>query len=302
MNFRNALKVILILHIKGRHMSKQIYEIVTMPNGLRMMSILPINNTGVAKAYCTVKDNQIGYSKGSCGPFSCNIYKKHGLENGIKDFHLCCDALGILPSQVITNRLTASTNKVRVVDEQSLIGYDIFDEPSAPRADGLITDSNQITLFHYASDCAICMFLDPVKKICGCIHASWRGSLIGIIEEEVKSFRMKYGSKLENIIAVLMPSISVDAFEVGIECAKQFERAGFDECVDYSSYGKPHVDFPKVNHKILLNCGLKPENVYAIDDLCTYHNEDLFHSFRRGPIDEKGDHLNGINGYFIKLK
>lgn len=283
-------------------MKKDIYKIVEMPNGLKMMAVLPINNTGVAEAYCTIRDNPIGNSKGDCGPFSCNIYKKLDIENVRKDFQLCCEALGVQPSSVITNRLTAFTNKVRMVDAKTLIDYNIYDEPAAPRADGLITNSSDVTLYHYAADCAICFLVDPVKKACGCLHASWKGSLLGIIQSEVQSFHTAYGSKTEDIIAVLMPSISVNAFEVGIDCAEQFVQAGFGEFVDYTSYEKPHVNLPKVNHRILLNCGLKEENVYVIDDLCTYRDEKFFHSFRRGPVDENGIHLNGMNGYFIRIK
>ena len=283
-------------------MNNNIYEIVEMPNGLKMMSVLPINNTGIAEAYCTIRENFIGKSNGECGPFSCNIYKQYGLENGIKDFQLCCEALGILPSQVITNRLTALTNKVRVVNEETLIDYDIYDEPNAPRADGLVTNSSKVTLFHYAADCAICFLVDPVKKVCGCLHASWKGTLLGIFEAEIRAFQTTYGSKVEDIIAVLMPSIGVESFEVGIECAEKFVQAGYADYVDNTSYQKPHINLPKVNHKILLNCGLSVGNVYVIDDLCTYQNEKMFHSFRRGPIDENGMHLNGMNGYFIKLK
>ena len=284
------------------YMLKKLYEIVEMPNGIKMMSILPINETGVAEAYCSIRDNPLGHSEGDCGPFSCNIYKKLGAENGIKDFEICCEALVISPRHVITNRLTAITNKVRVVDKQTLDGYDIYDEPTAPRADGLITSSPDVTLFHYAADCAICLFLDPVKKVTGCLHASWKGSLLGIFEAEIQHFKSEFKSDPKDIIAVLLPSISVEYFEVGTECAEQFEQAGYGEFIDYSTYDKPHVDLPKVNQKLLLNCGLRQENVHVIDDLCTYHDEKLFHSFRRGPITSDGLHLNGMNGYFIHLK
>lgn len=279
-----------------------IYKKIKMPNGLKMLSILPINNTEIAEAYCTVRNNDIGNSEKECGPFSCNIYKKYGLENGIKDFTLCCDALGVDRSSVITNRLTAFTNKVRDVNTRDLIGYDIFDEPNAPRADGLVTSSSKVTLFLYASDCAICFFLDPIRKVCGCLHASWKGSLLGIFEAEIEKFCDLYNSDVGDIIAVLAPSIGFDAFEVGNECAEQFVRAGFSPFVDYKAYNKPHVDLPGVNRQILLNCGLKSKNIFVIDDLCTYKDADLFHSYRRGPISKEGLHLNGVNGYFIKLK
>lgn len=282
-------------------MQKKIYEIVEMPNGLKMMSILPINATGIAEAYCTIRDNPMGFSEGTCGPFSCNIYKKLGLANGIKDFNLCCDALNVRPDHVITNRLTALTNIVRNVDETTLIGYDILDEVNAPRADGLVTDSTDVCLFNYAADCAIIMFVDPKTRVIGSLHASWKGSLLGIIENEIQSFKENYNSRAEDIIAVVMPSIGIESFEVGIDCAEQFIQAGFAEFVDSTSFEKPHVDLSKVNRAILKNCGLIDENIHVIDDLCTYRDANIFHSFRRGPINEEGCHLNGMNGYFIKF-
>lgn len=102
---------------KREYCTKKIYETVEMPNGLKMMSILPINATGIPQAYCTIRDNPLGFSKGPCGPFSCNIYKQYGLENGIKDFELCCQVLHVRPDHVVTNRLTAFTNIVRIVDK-----------------------------------------------------------------------------------------------------------------------------------------------------------------------------------------
>ena len=285
-----------------RIIMNDVYKTVEMPNGITMLSILPINETGIAEAYCTIRNNEMGNSKNECGPFSCNIYKKFGLENGIKDFLLCCDALSVDSSSVVTNRLTAFTNIVRDVDEDSLIGYDIFDEPNAPRADGLITNSSYVTLYLYAADCAICFFLDPKKKVCGCLHASWKGSLLGIFEAEIDKFCDKYKSSTNDIIAVLAPSIGYDAFEVGAECADQFINKGFSKYVDYKTNEKLHVNLPEVNKQILLNCGLKKENVYVIDDLCTFKDDYYFHSYRRGPISKEGLHLNGMNGYFIKLK
>lgn len=283
-------------------MNKEIFKIVYMPNGLKMMSVEPINETGIAEAYITIKDNPMGCSKGYCGPLSSNIYKPLGREEGINDFMLCCESMGISYTDVITNRLIAFTDIVRDVDEKDLEGYDIFDEPSAPRADGLITESNKITLMNYAADCAIIMFLDKKYKIAGILHAAWKGSLLGIIEAEVEAFRKKTNNDIDNLIAVMMPSISLDCFEVGDDCAEQFVAAGYKDFVDFENYTKPHVDLAGVNKSILLKCGINPENIYSTNEYCTYKNADLFHSYRRGPVGENNIHYNGMNGYFIKLK
>lgn len=283
-------------------MNRKIYEIVEMPNGLRMMAILPIIETGIAEAYATVRDNPLlGVSKGDSGPYSCNIYKPLGKEAGCQDFQTACQALAISDRQVVTNRLTAITDIVRTVDASDLDGYDIYDEPAAPRADGLVTTDRRIALFNYAADCAITFMVDPVKKIIGSHHASWHGSLKGIFQSEVKAF-IQLGSDPKDIIAVVMPSISVENFEIGADAVELFEGAGYGRFIDYTTYKKPHADLPSMNRYILISSGLKEENVFVIDDQDTFSNSDIWHSFRRGPVDATGTHLNGQNGYFIKLK
>lgn len=278
---------------------KKIYEIVEMPNGLKMMCINPICDTGVAVAYTSIRSAK-GYSEGPCGTYNPNLYKAYGLENGILDFKLGCEAIGVSDRQVITNRLTAITDKVRCVTADDLNGYDIYDEPRAPRADGLVTNDGNICLFNYAADCAIAFLVDPIKKICGSCHASWKGSLLGIFEREIDAFVSGYGSNKKDLICVVCPSIGTVNFEVGEDVAQKFVDAGYAECVDFTSYKKPHVDLPKVNRQILLNYGLSEDNVYVIDDMDTVRDEEYWHSFRRGPIVD-GKHLNGQNGYFIKL-
>ena len=281
-------------------MNNKLYEIVEMPNGIKMMKVLPITDTGLAEAYATLRNSPGGVSKGDCGPFSANLYKKLGLAEGCEDFRTACTAIGVSDRRVITNRLTAITDKVRIVSSADLTDYDIYDEPAAHRADGLVTTDNSIALFNYAADCAITVMLDPVKKIVGSHHASWKGSLLGIFQNQVKAF-ISLGSNPKDIIAVVFPSIGVANYEMGEDAVKMFDDAGYGEFIDHTSYNKPHADLPRMNRHILLSCGLSENNVYVIDDTDTFSNSDIWHSYRRGPVVD-GVHLNGMNGYFLKLK
>lgn len=282
---------------------EKIYETVTMPNGLKMLAALPINNTGIAEAYYTIRDNPIGNSTDECAPFSCNIYKKYGVETGVKDFKLCCDALGITPDTVATSRLIYATNEVRKVTTEDMQNYNVFDEPAAPHCDGIITNEKGITLFTYAADCILINFVDVNKKVIGSCHCSWGTSLKGIIQNEIKAFTEQYESNPSDIIAFIWPGISKELFEVGTECSDKFIKAGFGQFVDTTSYEKPHIDLSAVNKQILLNCGLEEKNIYVLYELCTYRDERLFHSYRRGPVNpENKAHLNGMNGCFIRLK
>lgn len=283
-------------------MNKKIYETVTMHNGLKMLAALPINNTGIAEAYYTIRDNPMGNSTGDCAPFSCNIYKKLGVIEGIEDFKLCCDALGITPDEVASSRLIYATNDVKEYTKADMESYDVLNEPSQPHCDGIVTNEKGITLFSYAADCILINFVDIRKKIIGSCHCSWGTTIKGIVENEVNAFTEKYSSDTTDIIAFIWPGISQERFEVGSECSDKFIDAGFGQFVDTTSYDKPHIDLQGVNKQILLNCGLTDENIYVLDDLCTMRDEKLLHSYRRGPVNpETKAHLNGMNGCFIRL-
>lgn len=270
-------------------------------NGIHMIEVSPISDTGIAEAYCSTRHG--GISTGTTASMNVNIYKPLDIENGQKNFRMFCNAIGSDPNKVITNRLIYGTNIARCVSSADLI--DIYDEAISIHADGLVTNDPDITLYLYAADCAIVQFVhnDPENKVIACCHAGWKNSLCGVIENTVQTMCDRYNCDKDNIIAVILPSIAECCFEVGEEVATQFAERGFTDFISYK-YEKPHIDLFGVNTDILLKSGLKAENVHRIE-LCTYCTSDevhdfLFHSFRRGPFNGK-THLNGMNGMFIKL-
>lgn len=264
-------------------------------NGIKMIDITAISSTGIAEAYCTTRDG--GISDGVCGSMNCNLYKSLDVESGRENFRIFCTAIDISPEKVITNRLNKFTDICRCVTSDDLI--DIYDEPSAPVADGIITQSDDIAIFMYNADCAVILLLDTEKRAIGALHTGWKGSLNKIIPNTVTAMKEKFGTNTKDVIAVICPSICGDCFEVGNEVAKKFTQHGFEDHV-YTKDGKPHVDLFAVNRKVLADCGILKEHIRSIE-LCTCHNPDLFHSYRRGPVSENGTHLNGTNGIFIKL-
>lgn len=268
----------------------------TDKNGIRMIEFSSIDSTGVAEAFFTTRDG--GVSTGYCGSMNCNIYKKYDIENGRENFRLVCKALNIDPEMVITNRLIYFTDIVRCVSKKDIIN--IYDESVSFRADGLVTDDPDITLYLYAADCAIILLVDRKKRVIGALHAGWKGSLIPIIENTVEAMCNNYGCHSENIIAQICPSIRQCCFETGEDVAEQFANAGFANYIQRID-GKPHIDLNGVNVKHLIKTGIKPENIHNVD-ICTCCHPELFHSYRRGPVNEKGIHLNGMNGVFIHLK
>lgn len=265
-------------------------------SGIKLVELSAIKATGVAEAFFTTRIG--GVSQGTFAEMNCNLYKKLDIDNGRENFRAVCRALEIDPKTVITNRLIYLTDTVRCVGKDDII--DIYDESISAHADGLVTDDPNITLHLYAADCAIIFLADGEKRVIGALHAGWKGSLIPIIENTVAAMCDKYGCKHENIVAQISPSIEQCCFETGFEVAEQFAESGFSEFISYEGE-KPHIDLNGVNHQRLINAGLKEENISKVG-ICTCCHPDLFHSYRRGPVGDKGVHLNGMNGAFIRLK
>ena len=93
----------------------------------------------------------------------------------------------------------------------------------------------------------------------------------------------EYGSKPENIIAAIGPSICRNCYEVGEEVADAFKEVFLPEeiplIMDDKGDGKYQLDLWKVNELILTQAGIRKENL-DITDICTCCNSDKLFSHR----------------------
>ena len=174
-------------------------------------------------------------------------------------------------------------NKVKVISKihKSKGLYDHNDAISDN--DAMITNEKDLCLFLFAADCVPILFYDPEKNIIGAAHAGWKGTLKKIASETVLIMKNEFGCNPEDMIACLGPSISVDNYEVGDDVVEE-ALSVFGKKEDYLIYNskskKYHFDLWFTNKKILLDTGIKEENI-QIADMCTYHHTDKFFSARR---------------------
>ena len=91
-------------------------------------------------------------------------------------------------------------------------------EPFAekPKADAVVTSVPGLALSILTADCMPVLFADPKAGVIGAAHAGWRGTLDGVLEATVDLMEA-HGASSENIVAVIGPSISQRAYEVGPE-------------------------------------------------------------------------------------
>lgn len=150
-----------------------------------------------------------------------------------------------------------------------------------PKTDGLIANREGFALITRFADCTPIILYDPVKRVHANIHSGWRGTLEEIIKNGVEIMENQYESKVEDILAIIGPSIGQDDFEVDKDVMTEFENKfkSHKNIIREKSGGKYLIDLQKINKNILKTSGIMEDNITTID-ISTYSNE-LFHSYRR---------------------
>ena len=151
--------------------------------------------------------------------------------------------------------------------------------------DGLVTDKKDKVLMLGFADCTPLLFYDPIKKVIANIHSGWKGTLGTIGVRTVEKMQKEYGCNPEVLICCIGPHIRKCHFEVDKDVKDLFYNKFknlecIDEVIQYNKENnKYYIDTAKINKQILLNIGLKPENIVD-SNICTVCNWDICHSFR----------------------
>lgn len=148
-----------------------------------------------------------------------------------------------------------------------------------PRADALVTATPGVALSVLTADCQPVLFADSAAGVIGAAHAGWKGAQSGILEETVDAM-VALGATRENIHAVIGPTISQRAYEVGPEFFDIF----MDEDPENARYfaggdgDRMHFDLPGYGLMRLRSAGIGGAEWTRH---CTYSDPDRFFSYRR---------------------
>lgn len=138
------------------------------------------------------------------------------------------------------------------------------------QGDGLVTAEPGLMIGVQTADCVPVLIADTRMRAVGAFHAGWRGTVARIVEEGVATMAREFGSKPEDLIAAVGPSIGPCCFEVGAEVQAEFERAFpyARELFPEAAGGKPRVDLWEANRRQLLDAGVPPEAIAVVGE-CT---------------------------------
>ncbi len=148
-----------------------------------------------------------------------------------------------------------------------------------PRADALVTATPGLALSVLTADCQPVLFGDANAGVIGAAHAGWRGALDGVLEATIDAMEA-LGANREDICAVIGPSISQSAYEVGPEFLETFmiEDPQNSRFFANGLNGHYQFDLPAYGLHRLRSAGVGQAEWTRH---CTYGDPDRFYSYRR---------------------
>ncbi|MBV0912615.1 peptidoglycan editing factor PgeF [Anianabacter salinae] len=188
------------------------------------------------------------------------------------------DAMGVAPEALVGVHQVHSADVVTIADAETPRG----------QADALVTSEPGLALCVLTADCQPVLFADPEGGVIGAAHAGWKGALHGVLETTVERMEA-LGARRDNIRAVIGPSISQRAYEVGPE----FFEAFHDEDPAYSRFfvngtgDRYHFDLPGFGLLKLREAGIAHAEWTRH---CTYSDPLRFFSYRRSVHEKEADY------------
>ncbi len=224
-----------------------------------------------------------GFSKANYGGFNLSLAVGEKEELVKKNRKLIARGIGIAEESLIFAFQVHRDNIALIYDQfLDMSGDDRHD--FLQNTDALITNKREVCLCVLAADCGGVLLYDPIHKAIGAVHAGWRGVAMEITTKVVNKMVERFDSSPDQIIGAVAPCVGVHHYEIGDEVANAFHHVfGDDKNIVENNHAKPHVNIAAANRKLMLNAGLKPENI-EIANSCTIDRNDLFYSARKGDL------------------
>lgn len=222
-----------------------------------------------------------GVSKGDCS--SMNLSFSRGDEEAAvyENYRRIAETVGFSSENVVCSDQTHTTNVRRVGKEEK--GCGLYSPRPYQDVDGLITNEPGVTLATFYADCVPLYLVDPVKKAVGLSHSGWRGTTGKIGKVTVEAMEREFGSRPEDILAVIGPSICQDCYEVSEDVAEAFRSAYlpavWERLLLKKENGKYQLNLWEACRENFLEAGIPEDNI-VMPEICTCCNPSFLFSHR----------------------
>ena len=219
-----------------------------------------------------------GASSGVYSGLNCGLGSTDQRETVLINRARVAEELGVAPERLVSVHQTHSARAIALDDPPS----------EQIKADAMVTATPGLALGILTADCQPVLFADAENGVVGAAHAGWKGALDGILEATIDAME-SLGAERATIHAVIGPSISQRAYEVGPEFLDRF----LDESPEYARFfanGEgDRLQFDLIGFGLyrLREAGVAHASWTGH---CTYSDPDKFYSYRRSVHRREADY------------
>lgn len=241
-----------------------------------------LEETGMVKHCFTTRLG--GVSQGIFSSMNLSFTRGDDGEAVQENYSRLAQCLGAAKEDFVFTDQTHTTNVRKVTAEDA--GRGLTRPKNYTDVDGLVTDVPGLVLSAFFADCVPLYFVDPVHRAIGISHSGWRGTVGRIGAVTVETMAREYGSKPEDLICAIGPSICRNCYEVSGDVAEAFAKKFAGNSVyceeaylEPKGQGKYQLDLWRANEIVLREAGVRSEHL-AVTNLCTCCNPGLLFSHR----------------------
>ncbi|MBZ5748695.1 peptidoglycan editing factor PgeF [Metabacillus rhizolycopersici] len=175
-----------------------------------------------------------------------------------------------------------STHIEKVTHKERGKGLHSYDE-GLSKSDGLYTNESGVMLALCFADCVPLYFIAPNESLIGVAHAGWKGTVNDIAGEMIGRWKNDEGVNPHDVKVTIGPAIGPCCYVVDQRVISSINKDAIKHYpLPYStvSEGQYKLDLKSLNKYLLLNAGVKEENI-TISQHCTSCENDTFFSHRR---------------------
>ncbi len=258
----------------NQNRSTQIHEAY----GVSYLTFRNLEEAGVRHAFSTRLG---GVSKGHLSSMNLSFQRQDNPEAVMENHKRLAKAVGYDETKLVCSDQIHQTKIHKVTHADC--GKGICRASDLIGIDGLVTNESGIPLITFYADCVPLYFYDPVQRVVALAHSGWRGTVARIGRVMLEYMKQEYGTKAQDVLCAIGPSICQNCYEIGedvaVEFQKEFTKEQYSDFMKENEYGKYHLDLWKVNQYILWEAGIQKEHL-ATTDICTCCNSEYLFSHR----------------------
>jgi len=212
-----------------------------------------------------------GVSKGIYQGLNVGLGSDDNRQHVEENRERVAENLQVQPNSLLTVYQVHSPDAVTV--------HEPWQSDTRPQADAMVTNTPDLAIGVLTADCGPVLFCDAENKVIGAAHSGWKGATGGVLENTISAME-KLGAKRGKIHAVLGPTISKDAYEVGPEFVERLvtmDKANETYLSASKNINHAMFDLPAYILNRLQNSGVTAEWTGQ----CTYADENRLFSYRR---------------------